>query len=96
MKRQYRLSEEELRGIIEASRSTPVMYLSGGVPMYDSPQQNANRAWKVVAQNHGFIWDSAESAGTGDNHDVLAEPIPPVEPVVLAIDEAQKKKAGGK
>ncbi len=75
MKRKYRLTEEELSRVYEAAKPTPVMYLSGGIPMGDSPQEKANRIWKELGRAHGFVWDSAESAGTGDDHDLLATPI---------------------
>jgi hypothetical protein len=88
VKRKYRLTDEELESILNASKPETYIIVGGHAPA--SPQENANAAWKSVAANHGFIWDSAEAAGTGDNHDLLAEPIPPVPAVVLAIDEAQK------
>ena len=66
MKRQYRLTAEDLKTILHAGKPTPVMFLSGGVPMFSSPQENANSAWKEIAPKYGFEWDSAEDAGTGD------------------------------
>ena len=94
MKRQYRLTDAELESILDASKPVTYMVIGGVEPR--SPQENANDAWQTVAMNHGFIWDTAEGAGTGDNHDLMAEPIPPVEPLVLAIDAAQKEnKEGG-
>ena len=92
MKHLYRLTDEELEAILKASQ--PVVYIIIGGHEPDSPQENANRAWKVVAKAHGFIWDTVESAHTGDQHDVLAEPIPPVEPVVEAIQSKLQGKEG--
>jgi|HubBroStandDraft_6_1064221.scaffolds.fasta_scaffold163192_3 hypothetical protein len=89
MKRQYRLTDEELQSIMDASKPVPYMVIGGVEP--SSPQENANRAWQAVAAKHGFEWDTAEDAGTGDAHDLLAEPVKPVEPVCEAIDELNEK-----
>lgn len=43
----------------------PVMCAAGGVPMFDDPQEIANRAWKQLAGEMGFVWDSA-CAGPND------------------------------
>ena len=89
-KRQYRLTDAELERILDASKPAPYMIIGGHAPA--SPQENANSVWQSVAAAHGFVWDSAEGAGTGDNHDVLAEPLPPVEPVLSAMDEVAEKE----
>lgn len=60
MKQDFQITQDELNEILEASKPTPVMYLSGGTPMFDSPQENANRVWKKLADKYGFVWDSAE------------------------------------
>jgi hypothetical protein len=48
------MSETELADILAACKPTPVMFLTGGKPMYDSPQENANRAWKQLGDKLGF------------------------------------------
>lgn len=53
-RKEYELSAEDLQKILAASQPTPVMYLTGGVPMYDSSQENANRAWEEVGRAMGF------------------------------------------
>jgi hypothetical protein len=85
----FRLTDEELESILNASKPVPYMIIGGHVPA--SPQENANAAWEIVAAKHGFVWDTAESANTGDQHDVLAERIKPVEPLVEAVDEIKMK-----
>lgn len=73
MKQKYRLSDEELNQVLNASK--PVTYIViGGIPP-SSPQENANAVWKSLASKHSFVWDSCEDAGTGDQHDFLAEPL---------------------
>jgi hypothetical protein len=90
VKRQYRLTDAELQSILDCSKPVPMIMLHISTP--ESPQDRANRAWQSVAQAHGFVWDSAEPAETGDDHDLLAEPIPPVEPVCAAVDEVNAKE----
>lgn len=50
----FEMSEEDLNSILEASRPTPAMFLSGGTPMIGSPQENANVAWATIGQKMGF------------------------------------------
>ena len=72
MKKQYRFPDaawEKMRNI-----NRTVMYLSGGIPMGRSPQDQANDIWREVAKELGFVWDSVEPAG-GDEKDFLATPI---------------------
>lgn len=56
--KRFILTDEQYASIIEASKPTPVMYLSGGMSMFDSPQENANRAWQNLAKELGFVWDT--------------------------------------
>jgi hypothetical protein len=75
MKREFRMSDEQYATIMAAmkeAQSQPVMYLSGGQPMFDDPQEIANRAWKKLAEEMGFVWDTA---GPGsDERSFMAEP----------------------
>jgi len=73
MKKQYRLTDEQLKRVKEASQPTPAMFLSGGQPMFDSPQENANRVWEALGKEMGFKWNTGQPAPTGDPHDFLAE-----------------------
>jgi hypothetical protein len=54
MRIEFEMTEDDLKELLEASKPTPVMYLSGGRPMFDSPQENANRAWKKLGEKMGF------------------------------------------
>lgn len=60
MRQEIELTQEELNEILEAGKPTPVMYLSGGVPLGETAQEKANRAWKRLADKRGFVWDSVE------------------------------------
>ena len=73
----HHLSDEQLKRILEASKPVPLMYLSGGIPMGGSQQENANSAWRSVAAELGCVWDSIRPARTGDEHDIEADPVTP-------------------
>lgn len=52
--KQYTLTKEQLNKILDASKPTPVMFLTGGRPMFNSPQENANYAWELLGKELGF------------------------------------------
>jgi hypothetical protein len=54
MRKEFELTDEQLAKLLEASRPTPVMFLSGGIPMSNSPQENANDAWETLGRELGF------------------------------------------
>ena len=60
MRKEFELTQEDLDSILEASKPTPVMYLSGGQLMGGTPQENANRAWQQMGEKYGFVWDTAQ------------------------------------
>jgi hypothetical protein len=73
-KREFRMNDEQyayMMAQMEEARNQRVMYLSGGQPMFDDPQEIANRAWKRLAGEMGFVWDTA-TAGS-DDHSFVAE-----------------------
>jgi hypothetical protein len=70
MKEQFEMTDDELKEM-HAIATQPVMYLSGGTPMYDI-QGDANRFWQKLGDKYGFIWDSAEGAGTGNHKQFMA------------------------
>ena len=43
--KEFEMTEDQLKTIMTACKPTPAMYLSGGMPMTASPQENANAAW---------------------------------------------------
>lgn len=51
---EYEMTQEELDEIIDACKPTRVMFLSGGVPLGGSPQENANAAWARLGEKRGF------------------------------------------
>lgn len=53
-RKEFELSEADLAKLLDASKPTPVMFLSGGQSMFATPQENANRTWKEVGDRMGF------------------------------------------
>ncbi|HLJ97307.1 MAG TPA: hypothetical protein VKU02_29375 [Gemmataceae bacterium] len=54
MRKEFEMSEDDLKELLKACKPTPVMFLTGGTPMFDSPQENANRAWQMLGDKLGF------------------------------------------
>jgi argininosuccinate lyase len=51
MRREFEMTEDDLRELLDASKPVPAMYLTGGQPMFGSPQENA---WKRLGEKLGF------------------------------------------
>lgn len=69
----YRLTDEELNHLLEASKPVPYMVFGGVEPR--SPQDNVMDVWKQVANRVGCDVGSIEGAGTGDQRDFVARPL---------------------
>lgn len=50
----YEMTEEDMAELLRACKPTPVMFLSGGIPIGGSPQENANSAWASLGKKMGF------------------------------------------
>ena len=50
----FEMTQKQLDELLNACKPTPVMYLSGGEPMFKTPQENANYAWKKLGKELGF------------------------------------------
>lgn len=66
MRKEYEITQAQLDAILAACKPTPAMYLSGGMPMTASPQENANRAWAALAEELGFDHMTVRPNGKGD------------------------------
>lgn len=73
MRADFMLSEEELAELLDASKPTPVMYLSGGASMYPSPQENVNRVWIKLGKRLGFEPITVRRIEGKDQHWFTAE-----------------------
>lgn len=74
MRKEFEMSEDQQNDLLEACKPTPVMFLSGGEPMHNSPQENANRAWQKLGEELGFIWDTASPVPNKNSRFFSAEP----------------------
>lgn len=54
MRREFKMTEEQHAKLMDACKPVPAMYLSGGAPMFGTPQENANQAWHTLACELGF------------------------------------------
>jgi len=65
MKQEFEMSGEELQAIYDISRNQmPVMQI-GGVSCGQDKQEMANKLWRQMADNYGFVWDSVEGSARG-------------------------------
>ena len=68
----YKMSLKQFREIMEASKPVPYLVIGGiGTP---SMQENANYAWKKLADEMGFIWYTAKLASGIASNYFIAEP----------------------
>jgi hypothetical protein len=58
MRKEYEMTEEDLKELLESCKSDPVIYGSGGVPLFQTQQEKANAAWEKLADKYNFKWDS--------------------------------------
>lgn len=56
--KEFKLSDEQVDRLMAASRPVPYLVMCGSLPA--SPQENANRVWRELGEEMGFVWDSAK------------------------------------
>ena len=56
MEKEYEITEEELKTLLDACKPVPYMIVGGHAPR--SPQENANAGWKSLGDKYGFQWDT--------------------------------------
>ena len=90
MRKEFQMTPDELKGIMEACRPVPMIMLQCGTP--SSPQENANRAWQSLAAKYGFDWESVRPVSGKDNHYFTAESAAELveSPVTSANSESAK------
>jgi len=52
VRKEFKLTEDELKEILDASKPVSYMVFGGRGPM--SPQEKANMVWHGLAKKHGF------------------------------------------
>ena len=69
MRKEFEMTDDDLSELLQACRPTPALFLSGGLPMASTPQENANRAWERLGAKMGFDYMSVEPiSGKGQRH----------------------------
>ncbi len=51
---EFEMTDEDLTTLLDASKPTLAIWGSGGVPLFGTPQENANRAWARLGEKMGF------------------------------------------
>lgn len=68
----YEMTEEQLKNLIDACKPVPMIALQCGTPR--NPQENANDAWERLGKELGFQHMTVTPNGKGDRF-FSAEPI---------------------
>lgn len=72
MRKEYEMSDEDLKELMEACKPVPYLVANGTEPM--SPQESANRAWERLGDKMGFQFMTVRPVeGKGDKF-FTAEP----------------------
>lgn len=73
MRREFKMTQEQLDHLIEASQPVRYMIIGGVAPR--SPRERAHGAWRDLGQEMGFDWQTVRPApGKGQRY-FTAEPI---------------------
>ncbi len=70
---EYEITKDELNELLEAGKPTPAMFLSGGRPMFGTPQENVDRIWQKLANKYCFIWDTVKPISDKGNEFFTAD-----------------------
>lgn len=68
----YEMTEQELETILDACKPVPIMMIGNYVG--SSPQENANRAWKLLGDRMGFDSETVQPIEGKDNRFFSAVP----------------------
>jgi len=70
--KEYELTEEELKAILDACRAQPVIKI--GNHWNGDTQESVNRAWQSLAAKRGFVWDSCQPVSGKGQRFITAVP----------------------
>lgn len=90
---EYEMSEEDLNELLDACRPTPCMYLSGGMSISSSPQENANAAWAKLGQKMGFDSMTVRPSNKGNRFFTAVPSETEAQKTAREKREAKEKKA---
>ena len=69
MRQEFVMTEKQHADIMNASKPVPYVTDSHGNELFGNAQENANRAWKSLAHELHFVWDTVQSIpGKNDYH----------------------------
>lgn len=71
MRKEYKMTEAQHTRLMDACKPVPYLVVGGVAPR--SPQQNANAAWRLLASELGFKWDTVKPVDGKDSHYFTAE-----------------------
>ena len=74
MRREYEMTEDQLKRLLEACRPVPYMIFGGREPR--SPQENANAAWQELGREMGFDGMSVQPVPGKGQRFFTALPLP--------------------
>jgi hypothetical protein len=78
MRREFEMTEDDLKELLEASKPVPYMVFGGVEPQ--SPRENAHAVWRVLGDRIGFAWKTVKPSAGGQRF-FSAEPsedLPPL------------------
>lgn len=70
----FRMTTEQRDKILNAMKLRPLLCLSGGLPVGESQQESANRAWRELGAEMGFNDMTVTPSDSGNDLDFNAEP----------------------
>lgn len=70
----YEMTEDDLAKLLDAMKQTPVMFITGGIPIGGSTQENANRAWQSLGEKMGFDYMTVQPISGKGNRFFTAIP----------------------
>jgi len=74
--REFKMSDDDLAALMDASKPIPAMWLSYGTPMFATPQENAERAWERLGKKMGFKFRTVLAVPGKGQTFFTAEPSP--------------------
>ena len=73
-RQEFEMTQAHLDELMDACKPTPVMYMTGGRPMFNTPQENANYAWQKLGDELGFKYMTVKPTSKGVRF-FTAEPV---------------------
>lgn len=71
MRREFEISQDQLDGLLNASKPVPYLIVGGRGPR--SPQENANTAWQALGEELGFDYMTVKPIPGKSNRFFMAD-----------------------